>query len=111
MQPPVLEPPPSNAGVAAFGDFQRLSFGPPTPALALILALTRALERRLTSAVYCAVSDLRCACSLSAHVLLDGGRRLTMNRTVHFGVFALARATIARTPRPAPRTATLNQDA
>ncbi len=34
-----------------------------------------------------------------------------MNRTVHFGVLALARATIARTPRPAPRTATLNQDA
>jgi len=33
LQPPVLEPTPSNAGVAPFGDFQRLSFWPPTPAL------------------------------------------------------------------------------
>src|SRR5258708_2117320 len=33
LQPPVLEPTPSNAGVAAFVDFQRLSFWPPTPAL------------------------------------------------------------------------------
>jgi hypothetical protein len=32
-QPPVLEPAPSNAAVAPFVDFQRLSFGPPTPAL------------------------------------------------------------------------------
>ncbi len=27
LQPPVLEPTPSNAGVAAFVDFQRLSVG------------------------------------------------------------------------------------
>jgi hypothetical protein len=33
LQPPVLEPTPRNAVVGAFGDFQRLSFGPPTPAL------------------------------------------------------------------------------
>ncbi len=33
LQPPVLEPTPSNAGVAAFVDFQRLSFEAPTPAL------------------------------------------------------------------------------
>jgi len=33
LQPPVFEPTPSNAGVAAFVDFQRLSFGPATPAL------------------------------------------------------------------------------
>ncbi len=33
LQPPVLEPTPSNAGVAPFVEFQRLSFGPPTPAL------------------------------------------------------------------------------
>ncbi len=33
LQPPVLEPTPSNAGVAAFVDFQGLSSEPPTPAL------------------------------------------------------------------------------
>ncbi len=33
LQPPVLEPTPSNAGVAAFVDFQGLSVGPATPAL------------------------------------------------------------------------------
>src|SRR5713226_7932143 len=33
LQPLVLEPTPSNAGVAAFADFQRLSSEPPTPAL------------------------------------------------------------------------------
>src|SRR5229473_8619526 len=33
LQPPVLEPTPSNAGVAPFVDFQRLSFRPTTPAL------------------------------------------------------------------------------
>jgi len=32
LQPPVLEPTPSNAGVAPFVDFQRLSFGSTTPA-------------------------------------------------------------------------------
>jgi hypothetical protein len=39
LQPPVLEPTPSNAGVATFVDFQRLSFWLATPALALILPL------------------------------------------------------------------------
>jgi hypothetical protein len=33
LQPPVLEPTPSNAGVAAFVDFQGLSFRAATPAL------------------------------------------------------------------------------
>ncbi len=33
LQPPVLEPAPSNAGIGAFVDFQRLSFGAATPAL------------------------------------------------------------------------------
>ncbi len=33
LQPPVLEPTPSNAGVAAFVDFQGLSSEPTTPAL------------------------------------------------------------------------------
>src|SRR5258708_37210278 len=33
LQPPVLERNPSNAGVAAFVDFQRLSSKPATPAL------------------------------------------------------------------------------
>src|SRR5229473_7540497 len=33
LQPTVLEPTPSNAGVAPFVDFQRLSLVPPTPAL------------------------------------------------------------------------------
>ena len=32
LQPPVLERTPSNAGVAAFVDFQGLRFEPPTPA-------------------------------------------------------------------------------
>jgi hypothetical protein len=32
LQPPVLEPTPSNAGVAAFGDSQGLSSEPPTMA-------------------------------------------------------------------------------
>ncbi len=32
LQPPVLEPTPSNAGVAAFVDSQRLSFESTTPA-------------------------------------------------------------------------------
>src|SRR5260370_17338749 len=32
LQPPVLEPAPSNAGIGAFVDFQRLSFGAATPA-------------------------------------------------------------------------------
>src|SRR5712692_5790351 len=41
LQPLVLEPTPSNASVAPFGDFQRLSSEPPTPALARILALKR----------------------------------------------------------------------
>src|SRR5260370_23568973 len=33
LQPPVLEPTPSNAGLTPFVDFQRLSSGPATPAL------------------------------------------------------------------------------
>jgi hypothetical protein len=33
LQPPVLEPTPSNAGVGAFVDFQRLSLKRATPAL------------------------------------------------------------------------------
>jgi hypothetical protein len=33
LQPPVLEPTPSNASVAPFVDFQRLSFSATTPAL------------------------------------------------------------------------------
>jgi hypothetical protein len=33
LQPPVLEPTPSTAGVAAFVDSQGLSFSAPTPAL------------------------------------------------------------------------------
>src|SRR5713226_4282683 len=33
LQPPVLEPTPSNAGVAALVDFQQLSFELPTPAV------------------------------------------------------------------------------
>ncbi len=33
LQPPVLERTPSDAGVAAFVDFQGLSSGPTTPAL------------------------------------------------------------------------------
>jgi hypothetical protein len=47
LQPPVLGPTPSNAGVAAFVDFQGLSSDRATPALTLFLALS--LVRRAPS--------------------------------------------------------------